>query len=786
MTYRDDAGKPAGFVVEVLNEAARRAGFTLEWLTVGDSQANNDALQRGDLDLITGTDTPERRRLFYVSEPWWSSDLVALTPAASPIRQDSDLNGRRLAVPASTLAPVAQHYPGSTIIQVRSAVEAAEAACTGTADAAIIADVYLRDILLAGSSACRGVNLRTVDTSADVDYVLIARHEASGTVRALKGSLDEITADGTLESLAARHPPVSTPYAERLSELLRFGFQRRIWVISLAASAIVMLLGAVFASRQYRSRLRLRAANERLEQELAALTKAEAALRNSEARFRALFDSAPQTVLAIDRAGVIVFANRKLEEVFGRAREEVIGKNVEILLPERFHVPPGQGRSALAPHAAFSAPASQPGVIGLRGNGTEFPIEVSWGSVETDEGLTLAFITDISERVALLQQLVQSQKLESIGRLAGGVAHDFNNLLTVMTGYSQMVLDELGPDDQLREPINEISQAADRAAALTRQLLLFSRRQMATPKILSLNELARNLEKMLRRLIGEDVELTMALDSRAGFVRADPGHIEQVVMNLAVNARDAMPDGGKLIIETANFHADEDYAGEHTELARGDYVSLIVSDSGIGMTPEVKAHIFEPFYTTKEQGKGTGLGLSTVYGIVKQSGGAVFVYSESGKGTTFKILFPLAETAQPEARTAETPASLSGNETILVAEDEAGIRKFIREVLISHGYTVLEAHSGSEALEMAGKHPGPIHLLVTDLVMPEMSGEDLAERFSKLHSSTPVLRMSGYSDRLWQRDIPADFIEKPFTPSAFLRRVREVLIASRKNSGTES
>jgi CheY-like chemotaxis protein/two-component sensor histidine kinase len=363
-----------------------------------------------------------------------------------------------------------------------------------------------------------------------------------------------------------------------------------------------------------------------------------------------------------------------------------------------------------------------------------------------------------------------------VGQLAGGVAHDFNNLLTVVRGYAQMALDGMGPRDALREPLDEIASAAERASALTRQLMMFSRRQTGSPRILPLNDLLRNLEKMLRRLIGEDIELILALDPDAGAVRADPVHIEQVVLNLAVNARDAMPEGGKLVIETSALHADAGYAGDHLDVPPGDYAALRVSDTGCGMTPEVRAHIFEPFYTTKEQGKGTGLGLSTVYGIVKQMGGSIFVYSETGRGTAFRVLFPAAKAPRrPETRAAEIPAALSGSETILLAEDEAGVRRFVRDVLRSQGYRVLEAVNGKNALEIAASATGPIHLLITDLVMPEMGGPDLARRFSELYPAAPVVIMSGYGDRVLAQGLVQALIEKPFAPSTLLSRVREAL-----------
>ncbi|MFZ0960183.1 MAG: ATP-binding protein, partial [Terriglobia bacterium] len=564
--------------------------------------------------------------------------------------------------------------------------------------------------------------------------------------------------------IAARHAQASAPYAVQLGESVRLRFARRTWVMGMAAALALALLGGGLALKLSHSRRSLRDANRRLKVDLDARVKAEAALRNSEASFRALFNSAPQSVFAIDHQGAIAFANRKSEDMFGQAPERLMGRSLEVLLPARLH-------------AAFRRDRLQGvgEVFGLRAGGEEFPIEVVLGSVETSEGLTLAFVSDISERVALQRQLLQSQKLESVGHLAGGVAHDFNNLLTVIRGYAQMALARPHFSEELREPLSEIVRAADRAASLTRQLLMFSRRQAGAPRTISLNELLGNLERMLRRLIGEDIELLFLLSPQAAAVRADPAHIEQVVVNLSINARDAMPHGGRLIIETAAVRADAPYAHSHPGVQAGDYVALKVTDTGSGMTPEVKTHIFEPFFTTKQPGKGTGLGLSTVYGIVKQSGGTISVYSEPGQGTTFKILFPAAEAESPEAQAGETPLTLSGSETILVVEDEPGVRRFIQGVLQSEGYRVLEAADGASASQIAASESGPIHLLLTDLVMPGMGGADLAVSFAKLRPEAPILLMSGYSDRALG-SVPVDaMIEKPFTPRALLHCVRETL-----------
>ncbi len=393
---------------------------------------------------------------------------------------------------------------------------------------------------------------------------------------------------------------------------------------------------------------------------------------------------------------------------------------------------------------------------------------------------TAALSAEITERKQLEAQLLQSQKMEAVGRLAGGIAHDFNNLLTVIKGYSELLVEEVGGDGRLRRAAEEIDKAADRAALLTRQLLAFSRRQVLEPEVLDLNDVVANMDKMLRRLIGEDIDLVSVRRPGLGRVKADPGQIEQVIMNLAVNARDAMPQGGKLTLETANVELDEVYARNHVAITPGSYVMLAVSDTGCGMDAETQARIFEPFFTTKELGKGTGLGLATVYGIVKQSGGYIWVYSEPGQGTTFKVYLPrleeAVETAQPE-REIVRPAR--GSETVLLVEDEENVRQLVRQTLEKNGYTVLEARAGAEATQLSAQHPGPIHLMLTDVVMPKMSGRELAERLALLRPGIKVLYMSGYTDNAIVHhgvlDPGTAFLQKPFTAADLGQKVREVL-----------
>jgi signal transduction histidine kinase/ActR/RegA family two-component response regulator len=390
---------------------------------------------------------------------------------------------------------------------------------------------------------------------------------------------------------------------------------------------------------------------------------------------------------------------------------------------------------------------------------------------------------EVAERKSAEEQLRQAQKMEAVGMLAGGVAHDFNNLLTAINGHSDLAMRRLKQDDPLYDKLEKIKKAGDRAAALTHQLLAFSRKQILQPKVLDLNQIVFEMNKMLQPLIGEDIDLLTKLKPDLGMIKADPGQLEQVLMNLSVNARDAMPRGGKLTIETANVYLDEEYASRHLSITPGWYVMLAVSDTGTGMDAEMQARIFDPFFTTKEVGKGTGLGLSTVYGIVKQSGGNIWVYSELGRGTTFKVYLPCVD------RCAEVPESgidhnqlSEGNETVLLVEDEEMVREMAKEILEESGYQVLEARHGHEALLIAEQYRGHIHLMLSDVVMPQMSGRELAEQFAPLRKEMKVLYMSGYTDDAIVHhgvlDEGTAFIEKPFTPNTLARKVRETLNTS--------
>jgi two-component system, cell cycle sensor histidine kinase and response regulator CckA len=528
----------------------------------------------------------------------------------------------------------------------------------------------------------------------------------------------------------------------------------------------------------------VREAKERL-----AHRKSEEALRASEVRFHRLSDSGVIGIVSADVHGNICDANDAYLQMVGYSREELLQGALrwsDLTPPELAHL--GARSVEQLQATGVAAPWE---TETFRKDGGRVPVLV--GVAMLDFPKTIAFIADLTERKqaeagrkqaeeALRQseeQLRQAQKMEAVGRLAGGVAHDFNNVLSVILSYADFILADLKPSDPLQADVGEISKAATRAAGLTRQLLTFSRQQVVEPRVIDLHEVLTGMDKMLQRILGEDVQLVSPPPKSSGRVKADPSHIEQVILNLVVNARDAMPTGGKLTIETGNVVLDDSYAMSHLPTRPGPYVMLAVSDTGIGMDRETQKRIFEPFFTTKEMGKGTGLGLSTVFGIVRQSGGNIWVYSEPGKGTTFKVYLPRVDDEVDVLRPPIAPSTLRGTETILLVEDEEQVRVIALNILQRQGYRVIPARNAGEALLICERHTEGIDLLLTDVVMPQMSGPELAKRLAQTRPEMKVLCMSGYTDDSIVRhgvlETGVAFVQKPITPALLTRKVREVL-----------
>ncbi len=491
-----------------------------------------------------------------------------------------------------------------------------------------------------------------------------------------------------------------------------------------------------------------------------------------------IVESSDDAIIGMSPDWTILSWNRGASIIYGYQAEEIEGKPIEALFaPESA----GEWRE-VTDALQRGEPIVRHDMKGVTQKGSAIEVALTISALRNADGQIgwAATIRDITEQKRLLREFLVAQKMEAVGRLAAGVAHDFNNLLTVVTGYSSLALEHLNAPDRLQTEISEINKAGNRAASLTRQLLAFSKKQVLQPQVLDLNHIVADMDRMLRRVIGEDIELVTVLDPNLSPVKADPGQIEQVIMNLAVNARDAMPKGGHLTIETGTVNLAETLARPHINVQPGAYVKLAVTDTGTGMNAETQAHIFEPFFTTKGQG-GTGLGLSTVFGIVEQSGGTILVYSEPGHGTTFKIYLPMVHEPAVRTERASATSASRGSETILVVEDEEAVRALICMILGQQGYRALQAESGPEALEICGRDPQQIDLMITDLVMPSMGGGELAGRIAALRPMVKVLFMSGYTDTAIVQNGVLDpdtaFLEKPFTPAALSRKVRETLDA---------
>ena len=606
--------------------------------------------------------------------------------------------------------------------------------------------------------------------------------------------------EGNIEALDYRGVPVfaavrrvpDTPWylvAKIDEDEVHMPVRRRSLMLGLGAVSLILAVGAMivlwwrrqqfeFYRERYEAEIERRAVEER----------AADALQESESRFRAIFEQAAIGMADSSLDARFTRVNQRFCKIMGYSREELFGLTFrEITHPDDM----AQDERIVAELLSGERSSLTVEKRYLRKDGSVVWANLMLSLRRSPFGDPLHFVAvveDITgqkraedERRQLERQLLQAQKMESVGRLAGGVAHDFNNHLAVINGYCAMLLDAMGPDDALREQVDEILLAGNRAAALTQQLLAFSRKQVAAPRVISLNDVVAEAGKMLSRLIGDDIEIVAHFDPGLGSVVADPSQMNQVLMNMAINARDAMPGGGRIIIETSNTDLDEGYAAQHAGVAAGPYVLLSITDTGAGMTQDVAQHIFEPFFTTKDMGVGTGLGLSTVYGIVKQAGGWIWVYSEPGKGSTFKVYLPRAGGA-PEPLPAPVSAAetLRGTETVLVVEDQPEVRRLTLAVLRSCGYRLLEAANGSEALSLSEGYSGPIHLLITDVVMPGMAGRELATRLLALRPSLKTLYTSGYTANAIAHQGVLDpgvaYLPKPFSPTQLAAKVREVLL----------
>jgi PAS domain S-box-containing protein len=610
-------------------------------------------------------------------------------------------------------------------------------------------------------------------------------------VEGKEGNIEGLDARGVPLFTAVRRVP-DTPWfliAKMNEEEVRAPIRRRSLLLGLTAVSLILVVGSLIVLWWRRQQFQFYRERYQAEIERRALEEKTAqTLLESESRFRAIFEQAAVGMAQSSLDGPFIRVNQRFCEIMGYSPRELLG----LTFRDITH-PDDLARNERCVAQLLKGELSRYAVEKryIRKDGGVVWANLTLSLLHSASGDPVHFVViveDITgqkraedERRNLERQLLQAQKMESVGRLAGGVAHDFNNHLTVINGYCAMLLDEMGPDDPQREQVGEILLAGNRAAALTQQLLAFSRKQVAEPRVISLNGVVADARKMLSRLIGDDIEIVVHFDPDLGSVVADPSQMNQVLVNMAINARDAMPDGGRIIIETSNIDLDEGYAAQHAGVKAGPYVLLSIADTGAGMTPAVVQRIFDPFFTTKSTGVGTGLGLSTVYGIVKQAGGWIWVYSEPGKGSTFKVYLPrIVAAPEPLPVPVSAAENLRGTETVLVVEDQPEVRKLTLAMLESQGYRLLEAANGNEALSLCQQYPEPIHLLITDVVMPGMTGRELARLLLALRPSLKTLYTSGYTANTITHEGMLDpgvaYLPKPFSRAQLAAKVREVLL----------
>ncbi|HXJ44185.1 MAG TPA: ATP-binding protein [Bryobacteraceae bacterium] len=764
--YAGPDGKPTGLAVAVVSAAARHRGIRLEWIQSVDALEDLQA-RRIDLFVLLAA-LPERRKLVYLSAPYLASESAFMVPDESPYKVLQDLANARVAFNnvAVQRMTLAQQLPGSTPVPLSSTADALRAMQDGRAEAAYV-DQYAGIVGLLDGAATR--HLRIIASALPMRPLALGANFESQTVA--EDLRDEIARMSDRQELAkvlanwSMFPVLMAGSAEALNEA-------RMKVRWLGAGATVLgffLISVVLLLRRLRHRTD--------------------SLQESEIRFRSLAETAFEGVLTHDGERILD-ANLQCARLFGyETIAEIIALSGVAMLIDKESRARVQGRS-------MSDGLLEPiELTGIRKDGTKFQIETQ-GCKSAFRGRRVRVVAmrDISERKRaeeergrLETQLVQAQKIESIGRLAGGVAHDFNNLLTVINGYSALTLLDRGVTGELRKRTEQIRKAGERAAELTAQLLAFGRKQVIQPRPLDLNGLVNDLQAMLTRVMRKNIAIVCCLEENLSRVQADPGQIHQVLMNLAVNAGDAMPNGGTLILETRSVVLDSQYTAEHPEVVEGPCVMLAVTDNGIGMTPETLKQVFEPFFTTKPMGVGTGLGLSTVYGIVHQSGGWVWAYSEPGKGTSFKIYLPVLTDKAPMRVPEVQVHPHRGNETVLVVEDETQISNLVGRVLEGKGYRVLRASNADEAQAVAAEMLDQIDLLLTDVVLPGISGKELADILKARRPELKVLYMSGYTENVMvnrgvlQQDI--QFLPKPLTPDSLLEKVAQVLGAVGKLPG---
>ena len=766
--FRQPDGSPGGIAYEVVSEAAQRAGIQLEW--VERRESSEESLRSGKVDLWPlVTDLPERRKFIYISRPWLQTDhfLVIREGKALPDHGfTGDVGCGSLPLHARL---VRQHFPQARSIPFPSHLEVVKAVCTGQLEVGFLGAAPAMEALRAGPPECAAVPLRAYAVSdLRLKQGVGSTFEARAAADRIRDEIDFLARNGRLAGTLVKYSFFSLDETSATYEVLVVR-ERAKWLSwGVVVLTVALALAVWLSTSLYKARKRADEANAVKEEFITRYAMAARATND------AIWDWNLQTDQVFWHEGACALFGYSAQEV----GTDISWWNERIHPEDRDRVVQGlrsylsRGEQKWSDEYRFLSAKGSYAFVEDRGyvmhDASHRPVRM------------IGAIKDVTPRRNLEQQLSQSQKMEAVGQLAGGVAHDFNNLLTAILGYSTVLLSQLPAGDPAKEDLRQIEQAAQRAADLTQQLLAFSRRQILQPRLLQLQTVIGEMESLLRRLIGENIEIEIVTVPELGWVKADKGQISQVILNLCVNARDAMPRGGLLTIETSNVDLDATYAATHVGVTPGSYILLAVTDTGQGMDAETRQRIFEPFFTTKQAGKGTGLGLATIYGIVQQSGGSIWVDSEPGGGSTFEIYLPRVEyvepSPEPDPRISNTPR---GTETILLVEDEPSVRLLAARLLKEEGYKVLEAQSGEHALRMYREYTGTIHLVFTDVVMPGMDGGSLAAHLKSLHPGLKVLFMSGYAEsaEVHHEEISNKdaFLAKPFTPEVVLQRVRQVL-----------
>jgi PAS domain S-box-containing protein len=773
--YAVEGSAPTGLSAELVREAARRRGIRLEWITTDGTMLEGVERHHIDLFPIAGIDSV-RAKTMHFTDPYLQTEICLIVRAGSAFQRESDLAGSLVSVAnrTSLLTRFERLLPRSRALLRPQAAEALHDVCTAASAAAFLEEWEANVALAAGACGGVPVQIRSV-AGSKTDMGLASTFEAAAAADAIRDEIGKMASEGRLPGIVSRWVYYSSSKMEALDELLTA--RRRVRsLLGFVALLVVAAIGAVWQA-------------VRIKREQSRAERAERALTTAERNLRLVANSLRDMVIAYDMNRGLVYANPAVADLTGYSEEEL-----------RRHAQPcwihdeDRERILVQWERVFSGESFTDEYRLVSKTGETRWLAASWGPMRNESGRQIGvqgLERDVSdqkraevEQARLEDQLRQSQKLESIGILAGGVAHDFNNLLTVINGYSELILADTDAADPRYPALTEIRRSGHQAGELTQQLLAFSRRQVIQPKYIDLNEIISTSMSMFKRLIGEDIDLAFNLAPSLATIYADAGQMTQVLMNLVVNARDAMRHGGRLLIGTANVTLDDAFVAHHAQVQPGSYVQLIVTDTGIGMDEETRQHIFEPFFTTKPVGEGTGLGLSTVYGIVRQNKGWIWVYSEPGKGSTFKIHLPACASgdAVQDARLEERMVAARAGERLLVVEDQPEVRSYAVDVLTQSGYLVESAATADEALELARDPGTSFDLLVSDVVLPGMNGKQLAERLLAARPGLKVLFMSGYpGDLIGRRGMELEdvaLLQKPFTPAALTAKVREVLDGS--------